>query len=82
MMMHGTGMLMMFWTGLGILVVIAAVAAIVVWAVRSTSHANPVMPDVAQQILARRYAAGEIDDEEYQRRLRVLRGQPSGLDER
>ncbi|MFI0716705.1 SHOCT domain-containing protein [Streptomyces inhibens] len=29
-----------------------------------------------EQILAERYARGEIDEEEYQRRLATLRGSP------
>jgi putative membrane protein len=33
-----------------------------------TSHAGPT----PQQVLADRYARGEIDDEEYQRRLKIL----------
>ncbi|MGW2740946.1 SHOCT domain-containing protein [Streptomyces sp. NPDC001450] len=32
----------------------------------------------AEQILAERYARGEIDEEEYQRRLTTLRGAPPG----
>ncbi|GAA3165299.1 MULTISPECIES: SHOCT domain-containing protein [Streptomyces] len=32
----------------------------------------------AEQILAERYARGEIDEEEYRRRLATLRGEPPG----
>ncbi|MGA4877422.1 SHOCT domain-containing protein [Streptomyces lydicamycinicus] len=32
----------------------------------------------AEQILAERYARGEIDEEEYRRRLATLRGAPPG----
>ncbi|GAA1985255.1 SHOCT domain-containing protein [Kitasatospora viridis] len=32
----------------------------------------------AERILAERYARGELDDEEYQRRLRTLREPPGG----
>ncbi|WP_235465941.1 SHOCT domain-containing protein [Streptomyces platensis] len=32
----------------------------------------------AEQILAERYARGEIDEEEYRRRLATLRGTPPG----
>ncbi|PYC75864.1 hypothetical protein C7C46_23370 [Streptomyces tateyamensis] len=34
--------------------------------------------DGAERILGERFARGEIDEEEYQRRLRVLRGGPAG----
>ncbi|MFF4161252.1 SHOCT domain-containing protein [Streptomyces sp. NPDC001678] len=35
-------------------------------------------PGHAEQILAERYARGEIDEEEYARRLATLRGSPPG----
>ncbi|GGP36930.1 SHOCT domain-containing protein [Streptomyces abikoensis] len=35
-------------------------------------------PTNAEQILAERYARGEIDEEEYARRLATLRGSPPG----
>ena len=36
---------------------------------------NPRRPSAAEQILAERFARGEIDDEEYRRRLATIRGQ-------
>ncbi|SHL45562.1 MULTISPECIES: SHOCT domain-containing protein [Streptomyces] len=38
----------------------------------------PGASPTAEQILAERYARGEIEDEEYQRRLAVLRSSPGG----
>ncbi|MFI9201609.1 SHOCT domain-containing protein [Streptomyces sp. NPDC053048] len=40
-------------------------------------HKEPP-PSSPEQILAERYARGEIDEEEYQRRLATLRGSPPG----
>ncbi|ARZ66716.1 hypothetical protein SMD11_1052 [Streptomyces albireticuli] len=40
-------------------------------------HKGPA-PGSPEQILAERYARGEIDEEEYQRRLATLRGSPPG----
>jgi putative membrane protein len=36
----------------------------------------PVRSDPPELILAQRFARGEIDEEEYQRRLAILRGPP------
>ncbi len=41
----------------------------------TTWHKTPP-PDSPQQILAERYARGEIDEEEYERRLATLRRSP------
>ncbi|WP_018541280.1 MULTISPECIES: SHOCT domain-containing protein [unclassified Streptomyces] len=40
--------------------------------------APPAGPPTAEQILAERYARGEIEDDEYQRRLAVLRSGTGG----
>jgi putative membrane protein len=56
-------------------VIVAAVVAVVI-AVRNTSgRPGPSAPtaDDAQRILDRRFAAGEIDPEEYASRTEVLR---------
>jgi putative membrane protein len=70
-----------FWA-----LVVWAIVALVSWA-RSSRPEDPDLPgpergdaapgpgDGAEQILARRFAAGEIDAEEYHRRLDVLRAQ-------
>ena len=57
--------------------------ALVVWAVRSDSHhdepsvTTPPRPD-ADQVLAERFARGEIDETEFARRQEVLRTGPKG----
>ena len=86
----GTGVQWWAW-GLGILttfvfwaLVIWAIVALASWARNSRpGQPGPGEPgaalrpaDDAELILARRFAAGEIDAEEYQRRLEVLRRRP------
>jgi putative membrane protein len=57
-----------------------ALIALVVWAVLRTSNSGNSggrsVPggESAREILAQRYARGEIDDQEYQQRLRILSG--------
>jgi len=41
----------------------------------SGPHSYGTPPPSAEQLLAERYARGEIDDEEYRRRLATLRGE-------
>ncbi|GAA3031029.1 SHOCT domain-containing protein [Streptomyces olivoverticillatus] len=43
---------------------------------RHTGWQSGPAPGHAEQILAERYARGEIDEEEYARRLATLRGSP------
>ena len=82
----GLGILtsLIFW-GL----IIWAIVALVGWARHGRAGAGPAAPgawrdggpwpgDDAEQILSRRYAAGEIDAEEYRQRLEVLRAQRRG----
>lgn len=59
-----------------------AVAALVIWALVSAvggggSSRPPDRPEreTAEEVLWRRYADGEIDQEEYRERLRVLRSE-------
>lgn len=65
-----------FAMSLMMLLVWGAVAAAVVWAVRAV-RGEPRRPgpgpDSAEQVLAERYARGEIDEDEYRRRSEVLR---------
>lgn len=74
----------------GMLVMVAVGAALVVWLVRASSHAavhgpganaNTLTPPTqgprsARDILDERYARGEIDDDEYRRRRSVLTDAP------
>jgi putative membrane protein len=52
------------------LLIIGAVAAIALFAARQPRPAQPT----ARQLLDERYARGDIDEEEYRRRLRGLIG--------
>ena len=58
-------------------------AAAIIWLVRSSRPSNPVAPSststhAADQLLAERFARGEIDSEEYTRRQAVLHPAGSG----
>jgi len=72
----------MHWWGYGLMTVsalalFALVVAAVVALVRypSPPAANsPPQPPAPEQLLAQRYARGEIDDDEYRRRLHTLEG--------
>lgn len=63
--------------GLGLLLCLAVVAALVLWVVRSTSR-RPVEPP-ANAVLDDRFARGEIDEEEYLLRRRVLHPGSGGI---
>ena len=72
--MGGWGMVLMtvssvlFWA-----LVIAGVVAMVRYTGRDAQRSRPVMHGpVPQQMLAERFARGDIDEEEYQRRRQVL----------
>jgi putative membrane protein len=71
----------MGWLGMGVgMLIWAIVLVIVVWLVvrglmaveRRDRSTEP--GDSSEQLLRRRFAAGEIDAEEYERRLVALRG--------
>ncbi|WP_225754388.1 SHOCT domain-containing protein [Actinotalea sp. Marseille-Q4924] len=70
----------MGWGWLFFLLVVAGAVLIVVAVVRATGSRTTSAGDVAarppraEEILAERYARGEIDKDEYQERLRTLRG--------
>jgi putative membrane protein len=51
----------------------ALVALVVVIAIRATHRPTDLSPD-PERTLAQRFAAGDITDDEYQRRLDVLKG--------
>lgn len=67
--MAGMGWWMLLWSLIGLAVLAAAVVG-VVWLVRSVSGSRP---EPAEQELRRRYAAGEIDADEFRRRQAELR---------
>ena len=67
----GMLILVLFW-GL----VIAAIVLAARWLIRADrrgSHGSPAAPD-ALELLRQRYARGEIDEAEYERRRTVLKG--------
>ena len=71
-MMAGMGAWMLLWAAVG-LVLLGAVVAAAVWLVRRAVEPSVGAHDQdPAQILRRRYAAGEIDDGEYERRLTGL----------
>jgi len=81
--MHGYGFDMMsgwggMWFGPVLMVLVPlALIVLVVWLVRAMTGGNANASrrdDSARQILDERYAKGEIDDEEYQRRRSALDG--------
>lgn len=71
--MSGWGMLFMT---VNTLLVVGLIVGGIVFAVRQSGTRQPTAPPQAdpRQILAERYARGEIDDEEYRRRLDTLQG--------
>jgi len=77
-MMTGMGLWMILWAVVGVVIVALAVAG-AVWAARELGQRSRAgreraeLPgDGPQEILRRRYAAGEIDEDEYLRRLSGL----------
>jgi putative membrane protein len=56
------------------LLILALVIGVVVWVINRSTTAR-TRGDPAEEVLRRRFAAGEIDSEEYERRLSVLRHQ-------
>lgn len=68
------------WWGMGIAMVasvllLAVIIGFVVWVMnRVQTNANDRRGESGEDVLRRRFASGDIDAEEYQRRLGVLRG--------
>jgi putative membrane protein len=63
------GWWMVLWWGFGL-----AVLVLFVWLIaKATAGTSGRSDDTPEQILKRRYARGEIDRDEYQRRLADLR---------
>lgn len=84
MMGYGAGMGFGGWLMMGFtfLVFWGAVIALVVWAVRSNHRdtaGGPTPTGRADDVLEERFARGEIDEQEYQRRRDVLHGIENGL---
>lgn len=73
-MMEGTDMMSgMMGTGwLVMLLVLAVVVGVIVWAVARLSPADRGTGDEARRLLDERYARGELDDDEYARRREAL----------
>jgi putative membrane protein len=73
-MSGGMVLWMLLWGVVGIAILLLAVIS-VIWLVRRTANNDYAQPraEPAVEILRRRYAAGEIDEEEYLRRLSGLR---------
>jgi len=78
------------WSWWGWLAMVAGMVVfwgLVIWAVAAIFRGSdwtwrrPDRPD-PEQILAERFAAGEIDEDEYQRRLQTLRASRHGAWER
>ena len=62
-----------WWMGLAMILFWVGVVAVIVWAVRtSTTREAPTRGSTALDVLDERYARGEIDDEEYERRRKML----------
>jgi putative membrane protein len=61
-----------FWGWTMMVTLWGGVAALVVWAVRSTGVNRGGGTGSALDILERRFASGEIDREEYEERRRLL----------
>jgi putative membrane protein len=57
-------MMMIFWI---------VVVALILWTVRSAGGWGRPDPDQAMRVLDERFARGEIDQEEYEERRRVLK---------
>lgn len=71
--MSGMGWWMLLWGLIGLAILVIVVLGIV-WLVRSLSApGHRTADDQAEQELRSRYAAGEIDSEEYRQRLADLR---------
>ncbi|MEY2225541.1 MULTISPECIES: SHOCT domain-containing protein [Streptomyces] len=81
---HGMGGWGWVAVSLGILLAVLAVAAVVLL-LRSVDRfppgpSQPPAAPSAEQVLAERFARGEIDEEEYERRLTELRAHGPGRD--
>jgi putative membrane protein len=70
---HGGGWWWLWWP-IGLVFWLAVVVGLVWLVVRRNPHTNEPSPlQRAREILAERYASGEIDTEEYEQRMEHLR---------
>jgi putative membrane protein len=74
MMFPGWGMdgWMMASYGLAVLLILIGIVVALVALSRRTGRGGPAVTPTATELLAQRYARGEIDDDEYFQRLSVL----------
>ncbi len=78
------GYLFMILGGLSWLAIVAGIVLLAIWAVRALPRtalvgSAPTPAESPEDILARRFAAGEISAEEFQRSRDLLRGDSSKL---
>jgi putative membrane protein len=72
-MTHSCGMMIQSWWLVGILMIVitTAVLAAAIWAIQRVSMGTRGSVD-ARRVLEERFARGEIDEDEFRRRLDVL----------
>jgi putative membrane protein len=65
----------LIWALFWIAVIVAVVVLVIRWLNNPARHTGSGAPpaESAEDLLKRRFAAGEIDEEEFRRRLEVLR---------
>jgi putative membrane protein len=76
------GYLFMFLGGLSWLAIVAGIVLLAIWAIRALPRTGlvgnaPTLAESPQDILARRFASGEINAEEFQHARDLLRGDSS-----
>lgn len=77
---HSVGGWGWIWMLVSMLVFWGLLIGAIVLVVRSLAHARPTSPTPgsptasAEQVLAERFARGDIDSDEYRQRLQTLRG--------
>jgi putative membrane protein len=76
------GYLFMVLGGLSWLAIVAGIVLLAIWAIRALPRtalvgSAPTPAESPQDILARRFASGEINAEEFQHARDLLRGDPS-----
>jgi len=72
------GMHWLWWLFWILTLVFIAWAVVRLGADRSEGHRDALRQEAAEETLRRRFAAGEIDEDEYARRMKVLRDTTTG----